>query len=121
MTPGFTGHGSRAQDLVYRKRKLNCELGSRLLSDVESAAAPSLQFCMPQEGELLSINSRTGGLQGSHAKLPSVRAFASWNSHKGGLTGNVFVDYRRYRARHLGVQDLQVSREASQLICSGYL
>lgn len=111
MTPGFAYHNSLQQDVVHRKRKITCNSGSRLLSDVESAAAPSLQFCMPQEGERLAIVGRTGSLQRSHVKLPPANAFSSWDSYRGGLTGNVFVDYRRYRARQLGVQDLQVSRE----------
>ncbi|OEH78239.1 wd g-beta repeat-containing protein [Cyclospora cayetanensis] len=72
--------------------------GCKLLSDVETAATPSLQFCMASE-RVPPLHNHSIGSIGKAYRLtcPSeVVSRPSWSSQRTELTGNVFIDYRRY-------------------------
>lgn len=104
-----------------RKKLISCKVAPKLYSDVETSLVPSLQFCMGGEDWALP----TGCLPGHYSQLSLLgpplhdRSVPSWGTRNSKLTGNLFVDYRRYGVRRLqDFQELKRSREASLSLCT---
>lgn len=123
--PLNTDSRSVEQGLPRRKQKHIHKIGCRLVSDVEAAAVPSLQFWMPtgRARHLPPYTFAETSLNLNSPRLPNhALTSPSWGMRGSRLTGNVFVDYRRFAVRRLeDLQELQRSREASVLTCSSYL
>lgn len=121
MADGLAKGGSPEKPMARDRKKIICKPGSRLFSDVETAAAPSLQFGLQAEVASSALSHSIRGLKGVDTLLlPAYAALGpSWGSRGTGITGNIFVDHRRYSFRRLeGLLELQHCREASLLIDS---
>lgn len=121
MTPVTAYNWLAEQGIHNRKRLTSWKLAPKLYSDVETSLVPSLQFCMGGEDWALP----TGCLPGHYSQLSLLEpahhgnSVPSWGTRNSKLSGNIFVDYRRYGVRRLkDFQELKRSREASLLLCT---
>ncbi|KAL8440006.1 hypothetical protein Efla_004922 [Eimeria flavescens] len=99
---------------THRRLNPGSARGRRLFSDVEASIVRSLQFSMPVN---IAFSASAGSKREENwSDLQKPAGASSPVARSNGLSGNVFVDYTRYRARRLvDVKDLQLCHEGAAL------